>query len=200
MGATDEIPKGLEQIGYNVKLISVGDITSENLATFETVILGIRAYNTISELKLKSKILNDYVENGGTVIMQYITSGFRSNMDISEFAPYPLSIGRERVTEENTKVTFVNPTHKVLSYPNKITEKDFENWIQERGLYFGAEWSKEFEPIFSMHDKNESPKQGSLLIAKHGKGHFVYTGISFFRQIPNGTDGAYRLLVNLIEL
>jgi LmbE family N-acetylglucosaminyl deacetylase len=200
MGATDEIPKGLEQIGYNVKLIAVGDITSENLATFETVILGIRAYNTISELKLKSKILNDYVENGGTVIMQYITSGFRSNMDISEFAPYPLSIGRERVTEEDTKVTFVNPTHKVLSYPNKITEKDFENWIQERGLYFGAEWSKEFEPIFSMHDKNESPKQGSLLIAKHGKGHFVYTGISFFRQIPNGTDGAYRLLVNLIEL
>jgi LmbE family N-acetylglucosaminyl deacetylase len=200
MGATDEIPKGLEQIGYNVKLIAVGDITSENLATFETVILGIRAYNTISELKLKSKILNDYVENGGTVIMQYITSGFRSNMDISEFVPYPLSIGRERVTEEDTKVTFVNPTHKVLSYPNKITEKDFENWIQERGLYFGAEWSKEFEPIFSMHDKNESPKQGSLLIAKHGKGHFVYTGISFFRQIPNGTDGAYRLLVNLIEL
>ena len=200
MGATDEIPKGLEQIGYNVKLISVGDITSENLATFETVILGIRAYNTISELKLKSKILNEYVENGGTVIMQYITSGFRSNMDISEFAPYPLSIGRERVTEEDTKVTFVNPTHKVLSYPNKITEKDFEHWIQERGLYFGAEWSKEFEPIFSMHDKNESPKQGSLLIAKHGKGHFVYTGISFFRQIPNGTDGAYRLLVNLIEL
>ena len=200
MGATDEIPKGLEQIGYNVKLISVGDITSENLATFETVILGIRAYNTISELKLKSKILNDYVENGGTVIMQYITSGFRRNLDISEFTPYPLTIGRERVTDEDAKVTFVNPTHKVLSYPNKITEKDFENWIQERGLYFGAEWSMEFEPIFSMHDKNESPKQGSLLIAKHGKGHFVYTGISFFRQIPNGTDGAYRLLVNLIEL
>src|SRR5690606_3811322 len=101
MGATDEIPKGLEQIGYNVKLIAVGDITSENLATFETVILGIRAYNTISELKLKNKILNDYVENGGTVIMQYITSGFRSNLDISEFTPYPLSIGRERVTEED---------------------------------------------------------------------------------------------------
>src|SRR5690606_40214977 len=103
MGATDEIPQGLEQIGYNVKLISASDITSENLAKFETVILGIRAYNTIPELKLKSKILNKYVENGGTVIMQYITSGFRSNLDLSDFTPYPLKIGRERVTEEDAK-------------------------------------------------------------------------------------------------
>lgn len=200
MGATDEIPQGLEQIGYNVKLISASDITSENLATFDAVILGIRAYNTIPELKLKSKILNHYAENGGTVIMQYITSGYRDNTDISDFTPYRLTIGRDRVTEEDAKVSWVNPTHPVLSYPNKITEKDFENWIQERGLYFATEWSEKFEPIFSMNDKNESPKLGSLLIAKHGKGHFVYTGISFFRQIPNGTEGAYRLLVNLIEL
>lgn len=200
MGATDEIPQGLEQIGYNVKLISASDITSENLATFDAVILGIRAYNTIPELKLKSKILNHYVENGGTVIMQYITSGYRDNTDISDFTPYRLTIGRDRVTEEDAKVSWVNPTHPVLSYPNKITEKDFENWIQERGLYFATEWSEKFEPIFSMNDKNESPKLGSLLIAKHGKGHFVYTGFSFFRQIPNGTEGAYRLLVNLIEL
>lgn len=200
MGATDEIPQGLEQIGYNVKLISASDITSENLATFDAVILGIRAYNTIPELKLKSKILNHYAENGGTVIMQYITSGYRDNTDISDFTPYRLTIGRDRVTEEDAKVSWVNPTHPVLSYPNKITEKDFENWIQERGLYFATEWSEEFEPIFSMNDKNESPKLGSLLIAKHGKGHFVYTGFSFFRQIPNGTEGAYRLLVNLIEL
>ncbi|MFA7445001.1 MAG: PIG-L family deacetylase [Flavobacteriaceae bacterium] len=201
MGATDEIPQGLEQIGYNVKLISVNDMTAENLAAFETVIIGIRAYNTIPELKLKGKILNNYVKNGGTVIMQYITTGYRGKpTDLSDFAPYTLKIGRERVTDENAKVSFVNPTHKVLSYPNKINENDFNDWIQERGLYFGAEWSKEFEPVFSMNDKNESEKEGSLLIAKHGKGHFVYTGISFFRQIPNGTDGAYRLLVNLIEL
>src|SRR5690606_23316740 len=121
MGATDEIPQGLEQIGYNVKLISVNDITAENLAEFETVILGIRAYNTIPELKLKGKILNNYVENGGTVIMQYITTGYRGKpTDLSDFAPYMLKIGRERVTDENAKVSFVNPTHKVLSYPNKI--------------------------------------------------------------------------------
>lgn len=201
MGAADEIPQGLEQIGYNVKLISVNEITTENLANFETVILGIRAYNTISELKLKSKILNNYVEKGGNVIMQYITTGYRGKPTyLSDFAPYKLKIGRERVTEEDAKITFTNATHKVLSYPNKITQEDFEDWIQERGLYFGAEWSKEFEPVFSMNDKNESKKEGSLLIAKHGKGHFVYTGISFFRQIPNGTDGAFRLLVNLIEL
>lgn len=201
MGATDEIPQGLQQIGYNVQLITVDEITDENLAKFETVILGIRAYNTLSDLKLKGKILNRYVENGGTVIMQYTTTGYRGKpTDLSDFAPYTLKIGRERVTEEDAKVSFVNATHKVLSYPNKISQQDFEDWVQERGLYFGAEWSKEFEPIFSMNDKNETPKQGSLLIAKHGKGHFVYTGISFFRQIPNGTSGAYKLLVNLIEL
>src|SRR5690554_226130 len=200
MGATDEIPQGLEQIGYNVKLISASDITSENLATFDAVILGIRDYNTIPELKLKSTMLNHYAENGGTVIMQYLTSGYRDNTDISDYTPYRLTIGRDRVTEEDAKVSWVNPTHPVLSYPNKIPEKDFENWIQERGLYFATEWSEKFEPIFSMNDKNESPKLGSLLIAKHGKGHFIYTGFSFFRQIPNGTEGAYRLLVNLIEL
>ncbi len=200
MGASDEIPSGLRQIGYEVDMISVNDLTEDKLSKYETVILGIRAYNTISDLKLRSKALNNYVASGGALLMQYITSGFRSNLDLKDFAPYPLKIGRERVTEEDAKILFVNPTHKVLSYPNKITEKDFENWIQERGLYFGAEWSKEFEPVFSMNDKNESAKQGSLLIAKHGKGHFIYTGISFFRQIPNGVDGAYRLLVNLIEL
>lgn len=200
MGATDEIPKGLQQIGYNVTQISVGEITTENLSKYPTVILGIRAYNTLADLKLKSKVLNNYVENGGTVIMQYITSGFRKNLDISEFTPYPLEIGRERVTDEEAKITFAQPKHQVLLSPNKITEEDFEGWIQERGLYFGAEWSKKYEPVFIMNDKGESKKEGSLLIAKHGKGHFVYTGISFFRQIPNGTSGAYRLLVNLIEL
>lgn len=201
MGATDEIPKGLEQIGYNIQLISVDDITAENLAQFETVMIGIRAYNTLPELKLKARVLNQYVENGGTVIMQYITTGYRGKpTDLSDFAPYMLKIGRERVTEEEAEVAFINPNHKVLSYPNKITQSDFNHWIQERGLYFAAQWSNKFEPVFSMHDTNESPKEGALLIAKHGKGHFVYTGISFFRQIPNGTDGAYRLLVNLIEL
>ncbi len=200
MGATDEIAKGLQQIGYKVTQLSVSDITSENLANFETVILGIRAYNTLPELKLKNRILNTYVENGGAVIMQYITSGFRRNLDISDFAPYQLTIGRERVTDEEAKVIFIKPTHKVLLEPNIISEKDFEGWMQERGLYFGAEWSKEYESVFRMNDKGESKKEGSLLIAKHGKGHFVYTGISFFRQIPSGTSGAYRLLVNLIEL
>ena len=201
MGATDEIPKGLEQIGYNVQLISVNDITTESLTKFETVIIGIRAYNTLPDLKLKGKILNQYVENGGTVIMQYITTGYRGRpTDLTDFAPHMLKIGRERVTEEQAKVTFLNPNHRVLSHPNKITESDFKGWIQERGLYFAAEWSKNFEPVFRMNDSNESPKKGALLVAKHGKGHFVYTGISFFRQIPHGTDGAYRLLVNLIEL
>lgn len=200
MGATDEIPKGLQQIGYSVTFLSVNDITTENLANFETVILGIRAYNTLADLKLKSRILNTYVENGGTLIMQYITSGFRRDLDISEFTPYPLTIGRDRVTDEEAKVKFVNPPHKVLITPNLINEKDFEGWVQERGLYFAAEWSNAFIPVFRMNDKGESEKEGALLIAKHGKGHFVYTGISFFRQIPSGTSGAYRLLVNLIEL
>ncbi|HUH51682.1 MAG TPA: PIG-L family deacetylase [Flavobacterium sp.] len=201
MGASDQIPQGLLQIGYDVTLVPVHELTAERLTNFETLLIGIRAYNTTPELRLKGQIINDYVADGGTVIMQYLTTDYRGKTtDLSGFAPYQLKIGRERVTNEEAKISFINSQHSVLTKPNKISAKDFDNWIQERGLYFAAEWSPEYESVFRMNDTGEKPKDGSLLIAKFGKGHFVYTGISFFRQIPSGIDGAYRLLVNLIEL
>lgn len=201
MGATDQIPQSLLQIGYDVTVIPVHELTTERLTHFETLLIGIRAYNTTPELLLKGQIINDYVANGGTVIMQYLTTDYRGKTtDLSGFAPYQLKIGRGRVTNEEAKISFINAEHSVLTKPNQLSSKDFDNWIQERGLYFAAEWGPEFETVFRMNDTGEKPKDGSLLIAKLGKGHFVYTGISFFRQIPSGIDGAFRLLVNLIEL
>lgn len=201
MGASDHIPQGLLQIGYNVTVVPVHELTAERLTGFETLIIGIRAYNTTPELVLKGQIINDYVAGGGTVIMQYLTTDYRGKTtDLTGFAPYQLKIGRERVTNEEAKISFINAQHSVLTKPNQISSKDFDNWIQERGLYFAAEWGPEFETVFRMNDSGEKPKDGSLLIAKFGEGYFVYTGISFFRQIPSGIDGAYRLLVNLIEL
>src|SRR5690606_40446038 len=117
-----------------------------------------------------------------------------------EVAPYELQLSRNRVAEENSPVKFIDPNHPVLNYPNKITQKDFEGWVQERGLYFPDKWSKEFEPVLSMNDRGESPMKGSLLVAKYGKGYYVYTGLSFFRELPEGVSGAYRLMANILSL
>jgi hypothetical protein len=141
--------------------------------------------------------LLNYVKDGGTVVMQY-----NINFDFGKekLSPYPFKLSRDRVTEENAEVRILKPDHPVLNTPNKIIPKDFEGWVQERGLYFASEWDPAFEAIFSMNDKKEAPKDGSLLIAKYGKGYFVYTGISFFRQLPAGVSGAYKLFANLISL
>jgi hypothetical protein len=139
----------------------------------------------------------EYVQNGGTYIVQYNTS-FR--LVTETLSPYPLQLSRDRVTVEEAEMRILNPKHAVLNKPNKLTEADFDQWVQERGLYFPDEWAPEFEPIFSVNDPGENPKEGSLLIAEYGSGHYIYTGISFFRQLPAGVPGAYRLLTNLIEL
>lgn len=197
-GAGDAVPESLKQMGYTVTDIDLPKITTaDELKMYDAVILGIRAYNVVNELALKQKVLFEYVQNGGTMIVQYNTTG---DMVTRDAAPYPLRISRDRVTEENAKVTFLNPSHPVLNYPNKITAADFTGWVQEQGLYYPDEWAKEFEPILSAHDKNESPKNGALLIAKYGKGHYVYTGLSFFRELPEGVSGAYRLMANMIAL
>jgi len=151
----------------------------------------------VNELKFKNKILFDYVKNGGNVIVQYNTT---NNLVTKEIAPFELKLSRDRVTEEDAPVTFLSPKHPVLNQPNRITNQDFDGWIQERGLYFPNEWSKEFIPILAMNDKGESPSNGSLLVAKHGKGNYIYTGLSFFRELPEGVSGAYKLLANLIAL
>ncbi len=137
------------------------------------------------------------MKQGGNLIVQYNTN-FRLKVD--DLAPYNLKLSRDRVTDENAEVRFLKPDHPLLNYPNKITEKDFEGWTQERGLYFPNEWSEEFTPLLSMNDVGESPKDGSLLIANFGKGHYIYTGLSFFREFPEGVAGAYRLFANMLSI
>ncbi|WP_319800289.1 hypothetical protein [Flavobacterium sp. N501239] len=197
IGAGDEVGKNLENIGYQITYINPHEISVENLNKFDAVILGIRAFNTIDELKFKNKELFQYVSNGGNLIVQYNTT---NGLLTKEVAPYELVISRDRVTNEKAKITFLNPNHPVLNAPNKITTKDFENWIQEQGLYYPNKWSTSFTPILSAADEGENQKEGALLIAKHGKGNYIYTGLSFFRELPEGVSGAYRLLANLISL
>ena len=197
MGAGDEIPDNLSQVGYQVTVLQPDAITLEKIQNFDAIILGIRAFNIVDELKYKNKILFDYVNNGGNLIVQYNTS---NNLITNEIAPYKLKIANDRVTNENAAVTLLTPQHSVLHYPNKITEKDFTGWKQEQGLYYPNQWGTEFTPIISSSDPGETPKKGSLLIAKYGKGNYIYTGLSFFRELPEGVSGAYRLLANLIAL
>ncbi|MEN0003897.1 MAG: PIG-L family deacetylase [Bacteroidota bacterium] len=199
MGAGDAIPESLEQIGYEVTLLDDKDINPENLATFDAIILGVRAYNTVDRLKFHQPKLMQYVENGGTMIVQYNTS-FRLKVPMDEIGPYPLKLSRDRVTVEEAEVRFLQPEHPVLNYPNKITSKDFEGWKQERGLYFPNEWDDRYTPIFSANDPGETPKDGGLLVAQYGKGHYVYTGYSWFRELPPGVPGAFRIFANLIAL
>lgn len=196
-GAGDAVPQSLEQIGYRVEHLEPAEISSESLKKFDAVVTGIRAYNVVEELKYQQKDLLDYVKNGGTLIVQYNTS---RGMLVDNPAPFPLQLSRDRVTDENAKVTFVSKDHPVLNKPNKITQKDFNNWVQERGLYFPDQWSEEFIPILSMNDEGEEPKQGSLLVANYGDGYFIYTGLSFFRQFPEGVPGAYRLFANMVSI
>lgn len=199
MGAGDEIPASLEQIGYEVTLLNDRDMTVDNLQTFDAIIMGIRAYNTQDRLKFHQEKLLEYVKNGGTMIVQYNTSG-RLKVPEEELAPYPLEMSRDRVTVEEAEVRFLEPGHPVLNYPNKITPEDFEGWVQERGLYFPDKWDDAFTPILSSNDPGEDPKDGGLLVAEYGEGHYIYTGYSWFRELPAGVPGAYRIFANLISI
>ncbi len=199
VGAGDKIPESLEQIGYNVQTIDVATINEGSLSKYDGIVLGIRAYNVVEELKFKQPFLLEYVKNGGNLIIQYNTAG-RWRSQFENIAPYPISISRDRVTNENAEVKIIAKNHALINFPNTITKKDFDGWVQERGLYFPNEWSKEFTPILSMNDKNESPKTGSLIVAPYGKGNYIYTGLSFFRELPAGVSGAYRLFANMLSI
>lgn len=197
MGAGDEVPESLAQMGYKVTIIKPEEITPEKLDSFNVVITGIRAYNTVNALANKQNILFNFVKSGKNMIVQYNTYG---KTVTEQIAPYPLKISNDRVTEENAKVTFLAPNHPILNTPNKISSKDFEGWTQEQGLYYPDQYDPAFTPILSSHDKGESPKNGALLVAPYGKGYYIYTGLSFFRELPEGVAGAYRLLSNMISL
>jgi len=197
MGAGDDMPNSLAQVGYLVDILQEEQINLKTLQNYDAVIIGVRAYNTSERMRFYQKALFEYVDKGGTLITQYNTS---RGIKADQLAPLPLTLSRDRVTDELAEVTVLAPDHPVMHYPNEIVPADFEHWVQERGLYFPDEWDEAFVPILSMHDKGEDPKDGSLLIAKYGEGYFVYTGISWFRQLPAGVPGAFRLFTNIISL
>ncbi|MEO1437477.1 MAG: LmbE family protein, partial [Bacteroidota bacterium] len=197
MGAGDAIPESLEQIGYSVDVLSEKEMNLENFKSYDAVILGVRAFNTVDRLKFVTEDLQNYVEQGGTVVVQYNTS-FR--LKTKDIAPYPLTLSRDRVTVEEAEVRFLAPEHQVLNFPNKITNADFDDWVQERGLYFPNEWDENFTAILSANDPGEGPKDGGLLVAEYGKGYYIYTGYSWFRELPAGVPGAYRIFTNLISI
>jgi hypothetical protein len=199
MGAGDDIPSSLEQMGYQVTILEDKDITTGNLAAFDAVVMGVRAYNTIDRLKFQQDKLMEYVKNGGTMLVQYNTS-HRLKVPAAELGPYPLKLSRDRVSVEEAEVRFLKPDHEVLNWPNKITQKDFEGWVQERGLYFPNEWDDQYEAILSANDPGEPARDGGLLVAKYGKGYYIYSGYSWFRELPAGVPGAYRIFANLVSI
>jgi LmbE family N-acetylglucosaminyl deacetylase len=196
-GAGDGIAASLKEMGYEVTSLGDADWTRERLARFDAVVIGIRALNTRTDLVARLPALFEYVEGGGNLIMQYNTAnGLKTN----RFTPFDLHLSNERVTDETAPVTFLAPDHPVLNTPNKITSADFEGWIQERGLYFPDQWDEHFTPIVACNDPGETAKKGGLLVAHYGQGCFVYTGLSWFRQLPAGVPGAWRLFANIVSL
>jgi LmbE family N-acetylglucosaminyl deacetylase len=199
MGAGDEMPTSLEQMGYIVHSIDPANITENSLRNYDAIVLGIRAYNVLEELKFKQRFILEYVEQGGNVIVQYNTANRWGNQ-FENIAPYELEISRDRVTNEDSEVRILTPDHSLINFPNKITPSDFEGWVQERGLYFPDKWGSEFTPILGMNDEGETEKKGSLLVAPYGKGNYIYTGLSFFRELPAGVPGAYKLFSNMLSI
>ena len=196
-GAGDDIPAALRQMGCTVKVLESKDMEAGTLSQLDAIVVGIRAYNTKDELKLHQAKLFEYVQNGGTLVVQYNTTG---DLVVDQIAPFPLKLSRTRVTDETAEIRFLLPESQVLNTPNKLTTQDFEGWVQERGLYFPGEWDAAFSAPLSANDPGEKAADGSLLVAQYGKGHYVYTGLSFFRELPAGVPGAYRLFANLISL
>lgn len=199
MGAGDAIPENLEAIGYTVHKLDVSEISAERLAALDAVVLGIRAYNVLDDLPFKNDLLLAYVKKGGTLIVQYNTSG-RGSEDYSKLAPYPLRISRDRVSDEDAPVTLLNAGHPVLNFPNRIGPADFQGWVQERGLYFPDQWDDAYIPLLSMQDPDEPAREGSLLVAPYGEGYYIYTGLSFFRELPAGVPGAFKLFANMLSI
>jgi len=198
-GAGDKVPEALAQMGYDVTFLDEKNIASGNLSQYDAIITGVRAYNIYDWLNTYHSLLMQYVENGGNLIVQYNTSNQLGSVK-GKIGPYDFGISRARITDENAAVKILQPDHQILNFPNKITSKDFDGWIQERSIYHASNWDKHYETIFSMHDSGESDDEGSLITTKYGKGTFVYTGLVFFRELPAGVPGAYRLMANIIAL
>ena len=198
MGAGDKVPTALEQLGATVSLLSEGELVSADLSQFDAVVTGVRAVNTRQDLRAARQRLLEYVEAGGTLVVQYNTLSRRSRTQ-AVLGPYPLTLSRDRVSVEEAPVTFPSPDHPLLQAPNRITERDFEGWVQERGLYFMSEWDERYQPVLQCNDPGEPPRLGGMLYARYGKGVYIFTGYSWFRQLPAGVPGAYRIFANLVS-
>lgn len=195
-GAGDEVPTALEQLGYTVTMLDENSLKNSDLLQYDAIVAGIRTYNTNKYMPNVYSKLMEYVKNGGNYVVQYNTN---RGLDTKTMAPYPLTLSRDRVTVEEAKVTFLAPKHLIMNTPNKITKADFDGWVQERGLYFPNEWDKNYTSILGWNDPNEEMTKGSLLVANYGKGSFIYTGISFFRELPAGVPGAFKLFANIVS-
>lgn len=195
MGAGDEVAQLLHDIGIEVIQLTPDEINTQDLSVFDAIVGGIRVYNTQPEMAFCKTALLKYIEQGGTYLVQYNTAGSA----VKDIGPYDFNISRKRVTKEEAEAKILLPQHPIFNSPNKITSADFDGWVQERGLYFADEWNQQYLPLIAWNDPGEDPQEGGLLVANYGKGAFIYTGISFFRQLPKGVPGAYRLLINLLS-
>ena len=195
-GAGDLVPDALRQVGYNVHMLTESEIMNDDLSVYDAIITGVRAYNVNDRLAFEQPRLLDYVKNGGNLVVQYNNN---NGLVTTNIGPYPFKPVNQRVTDETAKVTFTDPQSSVLNYPNKINDADFDNWIQERGLYFVSDIDPKYQTPLEMNDPNEKPNKGALIVTDYGKGRFVYTSLDFFRELPAGVPGAYRLFVNLLS-
>ena len=203
-GAGDEVPEAIEQLGVKVQMISASDLAFGDLSRFSAIVTGIRAYNVNEDLKANNQRILDYVNRGGTLIVQYVRpeQGTRgAGAPSYSFGPYPMTVSdSERITDEDSPIKILDPANPVFNQPNKITESDFQGWVQERGLYFMSKWDSHYKALLSGYDPGEQPKDGGMLIAQYGKGNYIYTGYAWFRQLPAGIPGAFRIFANMISL
>ena len=204
MGAGDQVPEALGQLGCEVKLLSARELAESDLGGFDVIVTGVRAYNIRADLRANQRRLLDYVRNGGTLIVQYNVAeggpfGGRHSGELAHIGPYPLEVGRGRVSVEEAPVRFLAPDSPLLVSPNHISERDFEGWIQERGLYFASEWDEHYQPVLETHDPGEKPLEGGMLYTRYGKGVYIFSAFSWFRELPAGVPGAYRIFANMLS-
>jgi len=195
-GAGDLVEDALREVGYEVHDLKENEILNGDLSVYDAIVVGVRAYNTNPRMAIEQPKLLEYAKNGGNLLVQYNNSNGLVTRDIG---PYPFKVVNERVTDENAKITIIDPNNPVLNYPNKIGQSDFDGWVQERGLYFTKDADPQYQKVLQMADPGESPKDGALITTQYGKGRFVYTSLAFFRQLPAGVPGAYRLFINMIN-
>jgi LmbE family N-acetylglucosaminyl deacetylase len=203
MGAGDEVPQALQQLGADVTWLGPDELAGGNLSRFDAIVTGVRAYNVRPDLRANQSRLMDYVKNGGTLVVQYnVADGqnpFGGITTLASIGPYPLTTGSERVTVEEAPVQFPDPASPLLHKPNEITARDFDGWIQERGLYFASKWDDHYQSLFETHDPGQKPQTGSTLYTRYGKGAYVFTSLSWFRELPAGVPGAFRIFANLLS-